>query len=137
MKKNRKTLLIASIMITAVMIIAVIWGFIALEKGTGLLKGIDLFIFILIVVIGIIAFISALKKDKEKKEGLPPDDELSMKIKYKSGYYAFLVSMYMWLFIFILKDKFPDTETMLGGGILLSALIFAVTKYVIKQKFNE
>jgi len=43
----------------------------------------------------------------------------------------------MWLFIFILKDWFPDTETMLGGGILLSATIFYITKVVVKRRFYE
>ena len=118
MKKQRKTL-----MITSILIMVVVWGFIVLEKGTTLFKGLDLYIFILIVLIGIIAFVSALRKDKEEKQGLPVEDELSNLLKYKSGYYAYLASMYMWLFIFIFKDKFPDIETMLGGGILLSALI--------------
>ncbi len=45
--------------------------------------------------------------------------------------------MYMWLFIFLLKDKFPDTETLLGGGILLAALISFITKIIVKQRFNE
>jgi hypothetical protein len=36
-----------------------------------------------------------------------------------------------------MKDKFPDIETMLGGGILLSALISFIAKYVVKQKLNE
>jgi hypothetical protein len=131
MRKSRKTL-----MITSILIMAVIWAFIILEKGTDLLKGLDLFIFILIILIGIIAFVIALKNDREEKEGLPADDELSNLIKYKSGYYAYLISMYMWLFIFIMKDKFPDIETMLGGGILLSALISFIVKFVIKKNFN-
>ncbi|NOY07330.1 MAG: hypothetical protein GXP33_00605 [Spirochaetes bacterium] len=132
MKKTKRILVL-----TSVLIMAVVWGFIILERRTELFKGLDLFIFILTIVIGVIAFIMAIKKDKEEKEGLPAYDELSTRIKYKSGYYAYLASMYMWLFIFLLKDKFPDTETMLGGGILLSALISVIAKYIVKQKFNE
>ncbi len=122
-------------MITSILIMAAIWGFIILERGTNLFKGLDLLVFSLIVIIGIIAFIQALKKDKDEKEGLPSDDELSLQIKYKSGYYAYLSSMYMWLFIFLLKDKFPDTETMLGGGILLSAIIAFISKMLVKRNF--
>ena len=114
-----------------------IWGFIAIEKGTDLFKGLDLYIFILIVVLGTIAFINALKRYKEEKEGLPAEDEFSNLIKYKAGYLAYMTSMYMWLFIFIFKDKFPNVESMLGGGILLSALIFFITKIKVKKKFNE
>ena len=132
MKRNRKTLLI-----TSVLIMVVIWGFIVIERGTTLFKGLDLFIFALIIVLGIIAFLNALKKDKEEKQGLTTEDELSTRLKYKSGYYAYMASMYMWLFIFLLKDNFPDTETMLGGGILLSALIAFISKAVVKHQFNE
>ena len=132
MKINRKTLLI-----TSVLIMAAVWGFIVLVKGTELLQGLDLLIFVLIVVIGAIALIQALKKDKEEREGLATEDELSTQMKYKSGYYAYLASMYMWLFIFLLKDKFPDIETMLGGGILLSALMAYIAKIIVKRNFNE
>ncbi len=130
--QNRKTLLY-----TSVLIMGLIWGFIAIEKGTDLLNGIDIYIFALIVILGGIALYNAFKKDKEEKQGLKTEDEMSNLIKYKSGYHAFLVSMYMWLFIFIFKDKFPDTETMLGGGILLSGLIFYITKQVVKRKLYE
>ena len=132
MKINRKTLLI-----TSVLIMAAVWGFIVLVKGTELLRGLDLLIFVLIVVIGAIALIQALKKDKEEREGFATEDELSTQMKYKSGYYAYLASMYMWLFIFLLKDKFPDIETMLGGGILLSALMAYIAKIIVKRNFNE
>ena len=132
MKKTRITLLLISILI-----MSLLWGFIVLEKGTDLLKGLDLFIFILIVLLAAIAFMKAIKRDREEKAGLPADDELSTLIKYKSGYYAYMASMYMWLFVFLLKDKFPDTETMLGGGILFSALISCIAKYIVKNKFNE
>lgn len=131
---KRKQLLVISILI-----MLIIWGGIAIEKGSDLFTsiGLELVIFIIIVVIGVIAFVFAMKKNKEIKEGFPKDDELSNMLKYKSGYYAFLASMYMWLFIFYFKDKFPDIETMLGGGILLSALIFYISKIIVKQKFND
>lgn len=132
MKKNRKTL-----MITSILLMLVIWGFIAIERGTDLFHGLDLVIFSLIVIIGVIALIRALKKDKEEKEGLPPEDELSLQIRNKSGYYAYMASMYMWLFIFLFKDKFPDIETMLGGGILLSALIGFISKLIVKRDLND
>ncbi len=132
MKKNRIILLI-----TVIISIAIIGGFFAFDKGTSLFKGLNLLIFILIILMAALAFYNALKKDKEEKEGIPNEDELSTKIKYKSGYYAYQASMYMWLFIFILKDKFPDIETMLGGGILLSAVISVIAKHFVKKKFNE
>ena len=131
-KKNRYYL-----MLTSVLVMFAIWGFIAIEKGTKLFNGIDIYIFALIVILGGIAIFNAFKRDKEEKLGLKTEDELSNLIKYKSGYHAFMVSMYMWLFIFVFKGIFPDTETMLGSGILLSGLIFFITRQVVKRKLYE
>jgi uncharacterized membrane protein YidH (DUF202 family) len=90
----------------------------------------------LIVIIGIVAIVLGMKRMQDEKKGLPADDELSNLIKYKAGYYAYIASIYMWLFIFLFKGLFPDIETMLGGGILLSGLIGFIAKYVVKQKIN-
>ena len=129
---KRKALIVSSILITLTLL-----GFIMVVRGTELLGGIELFILILIVVLGVVVFVNALKRDRDIKAGLPVDDELSTRIKYKAGYYAYLTSMYMWLFIFLLKDNFPDVETMLGGGILLSGTISVIIKYMVKYKFDE
>ena len=90
----------------------------------------------LIAILGIIGLYRALKLAKEEREGMNTEDELSLHLKYKAGYYAYMSSMYMWLFIFLLKENFPDTETMLGGGILLSGLIAFITKIVVKYELN-
>ena len=132
MKTTRKTLLI-----TSILILVAIWGFVVLEKGADLFKGLNLVIFILVVLFGAIAMGRALKENKEEREGLTVEDELSNQLKYKSGYYAYLVSMYMWLFIFLLKDNFPDVEMMLGGGILLSGLIAFISKVVVKHSYYD
>jgi len=132
MKISRKALLITSILITAVIL-----GFIVLVRGTELLKGLDLFIFALIIILGVVAFANAFKRNKEVSEGFTIEDELSRLLKYKAGYQAYMASMYMWLFIFLFKDKFPDVETMLGGGILLSAAIAMIAKFLVKKQFNE
>lgn len=129
---KRKTLLVSSILITLTIL-----GFIVVVRGPELFSGLELFILILIIILGIVVFVNALRKERDIKAGLPVDDELSTRIKYKAGYYAYLTSMYMWLFIFLLKDNFPDVETMLGGGILLSAAISVIIKYVVKYKFDE
>jgi hypothetical protein len=129
---KRKTLLVSSVLITLTIL-----GFIVVVRGIDRFSGLELFILILIIILGVVVFINALRKERDIKAGLPIDDELSTRIKYKAGYYAYLTSMYMWLFIFLLKDNFPDVETMLGGGILLSAAISVIIKYVVKYKFDE
>ena len=129
---KRKALLVSSILITLTIL-----GFIVVVRGPELFSGLELFILILIIILGIVVFVNALRRDRDIKAGLPVDDELSTRIKYKAGYYAYLTSMYMWLFIFLLKDNFPDVETMLGGGILLSAALAVIIKYAVKYKFDE
>ena len=132
MKTKRKTFLV-----TCIAIMAVIWAFAIIEKRTGLMEGLDLIIFILIVIGSIIAFVSAVKKDKEEKAGLPTEDELSDLLKYKTGYYAFFASMILWCIIFLFKDRFPNNESMVGGGILLSAVLFFIAKLVVKKQLYE
>lgn len=132
MKKSRIILLITLILVLGVIVAFTIFG-----EGLNLFKGLNLVITLLILGLGVVAFILAAKKDKEEKAGIPPEDELTTKIKYKSGYYAYLASMYMWLFIFLFKDRFPDIETMIGGGILLSALIGFIAKVIVKKNLNE
>jgi hypothetical protein len=132
MNTKRKTL-----MLSGVLIMAMIWGFIAVEKSTNLFQGLGLYIFILIIILSVVVLVNAIKKDKEEKAGIPTDDELSTRIKYKAGYYAFIASMYMWMLIFFFKRYFPDVETMLGGGILLSAAISVGIKYYIKYNYSE
>ena len=133
MKTGRKTLLIVSILI-----VTIVLAYIIMERGAANFFEVKRIIILsLIIILGVIAFVNALKKKKEEKDGIPLEDEFTALIKYKAGYYAFLASMYMWLFIFLFKNYFPDVETMLGGGILLSALIGFVCKAVVKREFND
>jgi len=129
----RKKLLIISILLAAVCLAVFI-----LLKDTGFDLNIKyLFIISLIIFLGIYAFTNAMVKALDEKKGFPADDERTKLLNYKSGYFAYLGSMYMWLFIFLFRSKFPDIEMMLGGGILLSALIGFITKFAVRTKFNE
>ncbi len=132
MKQNKKIFMIAAVIFMLAIFISV-----ALEKGNDIFEGLSLYILILIVIFAIITLIIASKKDKELKEGQPADDELSQKIKYKAGYYAYLGSMYVWFVIFIFKNYFPNIESMLGGGILVSAAISFISKFIVKRNFND
>ena len=133
MKAGRKTLLIVSILIMAITL-----AYIIMERGaTNFFEVKRIIILGLIIILGVIAFVKALQKNKEEKDGIPLEDEFTALIKYKAGYYAFLSSMYMWLFIFLFKGYFPDVETMLGGGILLSGLISYIAKIIVKREINE
>lgn len=93
-------------------------------------------IYALIGLVAIASIFIALKKMKEEKEGQPLEDEMSTRIKFRAGHDAYIASLYMWLFIFLFRDLFPDTETMVGGGILISGLIGFIAKFLVKRKFD-
>ena len=132
MKKLKSALVAVS-----VLTLLIIWGFIGVYKAGYIPTGLDVFIFALIMISGIYAFVTHMKQHKEIQRGFPAEDEMSTRIKYKAGYHAFMASMYVWLFIFLFKDLFPDVESMLGGGILLSALISMVIKSYLTRNYNE
>ena len=94
-------------------------------------------IYCLIGIVAVISIVIAIKKMKEEKEGQPIDDEFTMQIKHKAGFYAYIASLYMWLFLFLFRGVFSDVETLIGGGILLSGLIGFVCKAIVKEKFND
>ncbi len=91
----------SSIIFVSVLAMLSIWGFIAVYRAGYVPNGLDVGIFAIIVISGTYAFVTHIRRYQAEKVGLPPDDELSNLIKYKAGYYAFMTSMYIWLFIFL------------------------------------
>ncbi len=118
-------------------IILVVLGITAFEKETGFLEGIHPIIILFLVLISVLIAIRPLKKRKNNKAALAVDDELSLSIKYKAGYYAYLITMLIWVFIFLVKDRFPNPDVLLGVGIMLSAISAIISRIVIKRKPNE
>ncbi len=96
-----------------------------------------LLIYGLIGLVAIISILIAVKKMQEEKEGQPVEDEFTTRIKHKAGFYAYIASMYMWLFIFLFRAMFPDPETIVGGGILLSGVIGFACKFIVKRNLHE
>jgi len=126
------------ILVTAyLLILSVVFGLKYLEKQTGFFKSINPLFLLALIIIAFVYTLQSLKRKGKKKNGIPIDDELSILIKYKIGYYSFLASSFLWYLLFALKDDFPDIETILGGGILLSTLIVIVTGIIIKRFSNE
>jgi uncharacterized membrane-anchored protein len=100
-------------------------------------KGYDLTIIVLYVLFGPIALYKGIQKLKKEKQGLKTEDELSRQMKYKSGYYAYLYSLTLWMFLFFIKDVFPNTDIMMAVGIILSVIIGIISKISISNNFNE
>ena len=127
-----------------IILLVIAWILVFVSAGIALLligKGnysmLNLTLVSLVVILGSVYLYREIKKTIQEGEGLPKEDELSHLIKYKTGYRAYMGSMYMWLFIFLFKDKFPTTESLIGGGILLSALIYFVLRNIEKRRFVE
>jgi len=126
-----------SLVLVSILIISCIFGFIAAYRTGYEPTGLYLLIIALIIISAIYAFVVHFKQHKDVQSGFPAEDEMSTRIKYKAGYYAFLASLYMWLFIFMFKDLFTDVETMLGGGILVSAALSIVIKIYVTRHYHE
>lgn len=132
MKRDKNEL-----MPVAVLVMMSIWGFVIYYENGFIPAGLDLLIFVMIVIGAIYALVRAVKRQKDVDSGFPAEDEMSTRIKYKAGYYAFLSSLYMWLFIFLFHRFFPDVETMLGGGILLSAVTAMAIRGYMARNYHE
>jgi len=131
MKQSKNALIILSILS-----MTFILGLIGVYRAGYIPKGLDVFIIALTVIAAVYAFVVYLKQHKDVKSGFPAEDEMTTLIKYKAGYYAFLASMYMWLLIFLFKRLFADAETMLGSGILMSAVFAIVIKSYLTRNHH-
>jgi len=120
-----------------ILVVLSILGFIVIIKSGFIPVGLDIIIISLIVIAGIFVLFQAIQKHKNIKQGLPVEDELSVRIKHMAGYYAFITSMYMWLLIFIFRNRFQDVETMIGGGILCSSVLTIFIKLYLKKHYHE
>jgi len=125
-----------SLGVTALGVAAII-GFIIFNKIPIHLTPLDIAILGLAIVIGIVAVVKGIRRDREQKEGYPPEDELSKFIKYKTGYYSFLTSIYIWILILVFRTKFPDFETAIGVGILLSVTFSFINKIFVEKQIHE
>ncbi len=87
----------------------------------------------LTILLGIITFMRQMvNKKSESVTGTPPEDEFTKLAKVYAGNRAFLYSMYLWLLIFIFNSSFTKHETMLGIGVLGSALIYGISLWYYK-----
>ncbi len=70
---------------------------------------------------------------QDRRKNIPLEDEMSRHLEIHAGAYAFRYSMMSWFAIFVFRDKFPDSEEMLGIGIMAAAAIYGLTWLYFKQ----
>ncbi|NQV14589.1 hypothetical protein HQ531_03955 [bacterium] len=73
------------------------------------------------------------KNAQDRKSNIPLEDEMTHLLEIHAGAYAYRWSMMLWFLIFIFRNKFPDSEEMLGIGIMSSAAIYGFTWLYMKK----
>jgi len=126
-----------AIALVSLLVTLSIWGFIAVYRAGYEPNVLQTAIIAILLISGVYAFVVHMRRYRDEQQGFPPEDELSNRIKYKAGYYAFIASMYVWMLIFLFKAFIPDAETMLGGGILLSAFISIAIRNYMTRNYDE
>ena len=118
-----KKAIIALIVLLLVIISTVGWILIARPVNPG-----ESIQFIIIFIIGVFGLYFAFRRMKSAKSGEPQEDELSKKIMQKAAAMSYYISLYLWLVIMYLTDKYKgETEVMFGWGILGMAAIFGLS----------
>jgi FtsH-binding integral membrane protein len=112
--------------LTMVLIIAGIWIFQTGNSNQDLSFFSSEIIFIVaIVILFIVSIFFSAKRIKNRKQGLPEEDELSKKIVGKAGAKSFFASLFLWLAIlYIHNNTTVDTGILFGYGIIGMAFIF-------------
>ncbi|MFX0115316.1 MAG: DUF2178 domain-containing protein [Candidatus Hodarchaeota archaeon] len=87
----------------------------------------------LLVIIAIIVSIAGLiflkKRYNDLKTDQPRVDERTQKVKAEAGYYAYLISLYMWLAIMFVNSA-RDTTPIAMGIVGMALLFFASWLYL-------
>ena len=100
--------------------------------SAGSLELSEILIFPIVIVLVLFATFFVTKRAKAYKAGLPFDDELEKKVKWKAGYYTFLVTIYVALGTAWYSDFLEEAGTPILGRyvayivILSSALLYFI-----------
>ena len=129
MQNNRNTLIMVPIL-AASLIGGVVFYLIKFEP----LLDVKITAIILLMVFAlVIPLYRSFKQARDVKRNIPVEDEMTRLLEIHAGAYAFRYSIWLWFMIFIFRDKFPDTEEMLGIGILGSAALYGLSWLYLKK----
>ncbi len=89
----------------------------------------------LAVLIMVLTFIfEGIRNIHESKQELAIDDELSKRSQHKAGYHSYLLSVYIWVALYFLKDLFSQMDYILATGIFCMALTFILTRFIYRKR---
>ena len=119
-----KRIFLPVFIVTMVLIIAGIWIFQTVDPPKDSVASEIIFV-AAIVILFIVSIFFSIKRLKNRKLGLPEEDELSKKIMNKAGAKSFFVSLFLWLtLLYIHNHTTLHTEILFGYGIIGMAFIF-------------
>ncbi len=102
-------------------------------KSNGIILGEDSNMTIVLLVLGLLALVVAIRRFKSLKNREPAEDEYSKKIMQKTSSYSFYISIYLWLVVsYFSEDSGMDTQQVIGLGVVGMAIVFAVSWVVVK-----
>jgi len=135
--RNDKIGIIAGFIVIA-LVIATLVLYITNMGSINLLELLSTLI-ILTLVINAIWFL--VERVRNMRAGLPTKDEMTVRLAHKSGYYAFLASIYITLALMWYSNSLEesggaglDAGQVGGGVILLSTIVFMGTYFYLSHK---
>ena len=121
MKNNFKEILFGFVLLT-IFGAVLLWAVISMPQ-----ESLIIIIAIVIVLLALVTFVvQVMKKRSDLESSVPAEDEFTKLTRVYAGSRAFIYSMYLWLLIFVFNSAFTKPQTMLGIGILGSALIYGL-----------
>jgi len=89
----------------------------------------------IIILLVAFALIVGIRRLKSERRGEPAEDELSKRIMQKSASTAYYVSLYWWLVLSYLSERWEmETGSVIGRGILGMAVIFILSWFYFRLK---
>ena len=126
MKKSILMLVIAILL----MFLLIFWWFVQSSD----LHPMTLIITIAVLIMIIAFFVEGIKNIRDSKKELAIDDELSKLAEHKAGYHSYLISVYIWVALYFLKDLFSTQGYLLATGIFCMALTFVITRFFYRKR---
>lgn len=116
--------------ISLIIIISIIFIFFNTSLKITLIEKVQFFVILILVCFG---FYVGFDRIKSRKLNEPLEDEYTKKILIKTSSISFYVSLYIWVLILIIKDRFiMDIELWIGSGILSMSFIFMLIFFILK-----
>ena len=128
---KRKFIAMVSVL-ALVLISLVLWAISAYRQHDASPAELSLqFIILLLLLAFLVPLLIRMRRDI--KRGLPIEDERSKRIAFLAGYYAYLVSIYLWLGIMYFEQYFTVSSAC-AAAILGSSVTFGLSYVLLSRK---